>query len=268
MKTNNGLVKYAKAQLGLPYWYGTFGQEATADLYEYKQKQYPRYYKSWDDFPTQYGKRVHDCVGLIKGYLWSDTPTSKPKYFSKQDVSANGMHSKCLEKGPIDKMPNIPGVLVFMQGHVGIYIGGNEVIGGGKVIEARGHEYGVVMTNLSERPWQDWGKCPWIEYQYQEFMLRTRPGTWNIRKGYGTNHKIICVVRGGNFFAASIASQNGWYYIDKLGGWISSGAVELIFSSYIKTASLKNQQLATDSPFQPLLKTDDEEFVNFELREG
>ena len=26
IKTNYGLVAYAKAQLGLPYWYGTFGQ--------------------------------------------------------------------------------------------------------------------------------------------------------------------------------------------------------------------------------------------------
>ncbi len=64
MKTNNGLVKYAKAQLGLPYWYGTFGQEATADLYEYKQKQYPRYYKSWDDFPSQYGMGIKTWVSF------------------------------------------------------------------------------------------------------------------------------------------------------------------------------------------------------------
>lgn len=24
-------------------------------------------------------KRVHDCVGLIKGYMWSETPTSAPE---------------------------------------------------------------------------------------------------------------------------------------------------------------------------------------------
>ncbi|MCM1480446.1 MAG: hypothetical protein NC085_12140, partial [Muribaculaceae bacterium] len=111
MKTNKGLVEYAKAQLGLPYWYGTFGNIATADLYAYKKSQYPQYYKSWNDFPTQYGKRVHDCVGLIKGYLWSDTATAKPAYNSKQDVSANGMLSVCKEKGKISAMPDIPGVL-------------------------------------------------------------------------------------------------------------------------------------------------------------
>ena len=43
MKTNKGLVEYANAQLGKPYWYGTFGQNADAELYAAKKKQYPRY---------------------------------------------------------------------------------------------------------------------------------------------------------------------------------------------------------------------------------
>lgn len=219
MKTNTALVEYAKAQLGLPYWYGTFGQTGTADLYTYKKKQYPQYYKSWNDFPTQYGKRVHDCVGLIKGYLWSDTATSKPVYNSKQDVSANGMLSKCLEKGKIATMPDIPGVLVFMNGHVGVYIGG------GEVIEARGHEYGVVKTKLKARPWVNWGKCPWIEYQ--AYTLKVKAGTWNVRMGSGVNHAIVCVVKGGDIFPAS-RTNNGWYYIDKLNGWISPKAVDLM----------------------------------------
>ena len=32
MKTNSGLVAYAKEQVGLPYWWGTFGQTATSSL--------------------------------------------------------------------------------------------------------------------------------------------------------------------------------------------------------------------------------------------
>lgn len=45
-----------------------------------------------------------------------------------------------------------------MPGHVGVYIGN------GKVVEARGHDYGVVETNLVDRGWTQWGKCPYIEY--------------------------------------------------------------------------------------------------------
>lgn len=156
-KTNTGLVEYAKAQLGLPYWYGCFGQTSTEALYNSKKKQYPSFYTA-SDYKLQYGKKVHDCIGLIKGYLWSDTPTSTPKYNSAQDVNADGMLTRCKEKGNISTIPELPGVLVFSPQHVGVYIGN------GYVIEARGHKYGVVKTKLSERGWKNWGKCPWIEY--------------------------------------------------------------------------------------------------------
>ena len=156
-KTNLGLVEYAKTQLGKPYWFGCFGQTSTEALYNSKRKQYPSFYTA-TDYKKQYGQRVHDCIGLIKGYLWSDTPTSTPQYNATQDVSADGMLAKCTEKGSISTIPELPGVLVFSSQHVGVYIGN------GYVIEARGHAYGVVQTKLSSRGWKSWGKCPWIEY--------------------------------------------------------------------------------------------------------
>lgn len=224
MKTNKGLVEYAEAQLGLPYWYGTFGNTATAELYAAKKKQYPKYYDwtgtPYDNFPSQYGKRVHDCVGLVKGYLWSETPASEPLYIIGQDVSANGMRAACTEKGDIGTMPDIQGVLVFMTGHVGVYIGG------GCVIEARGHEYGVVKTGICSRPWKWWGKCPFIEYENGSpaVKLTVKSGTWNVRAGAGTNYRVVCVVRGGSTCTAS-KTVNGWYFIDRLNGWISGKGV-------------------------------------------
>ena len=157
-KTNIGLVEYAKAQLGKPYWYGCFGQIASEALYNTKKKQYPSFYTA-NDYHKQYGQRVHDCIGLIKGYLWSKTPMSEPLYNPSQDVSADGILAKCKEKGNISTIPELPGVLVFSPQHVGVYIGN------GYVVEARGHKYGVVKTKLSERSWKSWGKCPWIEYE-------------------------------------------------------------------------------------------------------
>lgn len=157
-KTSVGLVEYCKAQLGNPYWYGTFGQKATQGLLRQKSAQYPKYYTA-NDFGLQFDKRVHDCVGLIKGYLWSDSPTSNPKYNAKQDKNVSGMFANCLRRGDISTMPDELGVLVFMEGHVGIYIGN------GEVIEARGHAYGVVKTKLKERAWTQWGKLCWINYE-------------------------------------------------------------------------------------------------------
>lgn len=161
-KTAKGLVAYAKAQLGKPYWYGTFGQAASESLYKQKKKQYPAYYL-WAYDRDDAGKKVHDCVGLIKGYLWCDSNSdTAPAYKSAQDVSANGMLSACTKNGKISTMPDVPGVLVFMNKHVGIYIGD------GYVIEARGHAYGVVKTKLSARAWKNWGYCPYVTYEEEK----------------------------------------------------------------------------------------------------
>ena len=172
MKTASGLVAYAKAQLGRPYWYGTYGQAASESLYKKKKNQYPKYY--WWKYAGESGVKVHDCVGLIKGYLWSDDKNDlTPKYNASQDKSANGMYSACQKKGKIATMPDVPGVLVFMDHHVGVYIGN------GEVIEARGHNYGVVTTKLSEREWTKWGYCPYITYAEVDYTMEMR----NLKRG-------------------------------------------------------------------------------------
>lgn len=161
-KTNAGLVAYAKAQLGKPYWWGTFGQIASAGLLVQKRTQYPDRYNTYgEECKKQFGQKVHDCVGLIKGYLWCDTPDSEPIYKAAQDVAVSGLFMACPENGSIGTMPDIPGVCVFMQnmGHVGVYIGN------GEVIEAMGHAYGVVKTKLAGRGWGLWGKPRWISYE-------------------------------------------------------------------------------------------------------
>lgn len=184
-KTNTGLVAYAKAQLGRPYWYGCFGQTSTPALYTSKKKQYPQQYQwpcsnnqSGTSPAKQLGVKVHDCVGLIKGYLWCSSAEGAPTYKASQDVSANGMLSVCKKKGKIGTMPDVPGVLVFLPGHVGVYIGG------GYVIEAKGHRYGVVKTALKGRGWTDWGYCPWITYEEKKATTTTpaKPATTTVPK--------------------------------------------------------------------------------------
>ena len=112
-KTNNGLVEYCKKQLGLPYWWGTFGQVATQSLLDQKKKQYPKQYTA-SDFSQQFGLRVHDCVGLIKGYLWTNDK-GKLTYILDQDKDVSGMLSHCKEIGDIKNIPEIKGLLVFMK---------------------------------------------------------------------------------------------------------------------------------------------------------
>jgi hypothetical protein len=158
-KTNTGLVAYAKAQLGLPYWYGTYGQVADKALYDRKKAQYPKHYTA-SDFASQYGQRVHDCVGLFKGYLWSSTAKAVPIYNSAQDKNVGGIKKLCSKTGNIKSIPAVPGVAVFIGTS---HIGYSDGCGG--VYEARGHAYGVVHTKLKDRPWDAWGYLPWIAYE-------------------------------------------------------------------------------------------------------
>ncbi len=104
-------------------------------------------------------------MGLIKGYLWSDSATAAPKYNKDQDTNANGMYVYATVKGTdMAKMPKKAGILVFKTNalgrinHVGVYIGDDYVI------EAKGHAYGVVKTRLTGGGWKRWSECPYITY--------------------------------------------------------------------------------------------------------
>ena len=162
-KTNKGLVAYAKAQVGKPYWFGCFGQKSSLGLLANKRKQYPSYYTA-NDFNNQIGVKVHDCIGLIKGYLWCDNPTSEPIYKASQDTNAKGMYSMAKVKGTNANMKYLDGVLVFKGNspdkihHVGIYCED------GYVYEAKGHKFGVVKTKYKNCDWKYWCLCPFIEY--------------------------------------------------------------------------------------------------------
>lgn len=144
---------------------GTFGQVASQSLLDQKKKQYPSQYTA-NDFKSQFGLRVHDCVGLIKGYLWNDE-RGMVVYTPAQDKDVSGYYQNCYEIGNITDIPEVEGLLVFMKGHVGVYIGH------GEVIEAKGHKFGVVKTKLSERPWTSYGKLKWLKYEEDKKEMLT-----------------------------------------------------------------------------------------------
>lgn len=165
--TNLGLVQHVKRALNehWQYVYGTIGQVLTASIIGQKQLQYPdQINKHLSLIRTFIGRRTVDCVNLIKSYLWWNPEKNDPVYDVKYDkvdgvwMSADGAFQVATEKGPISTIPDIPGICVRYQGHIGVYIGN------GEVIETRGTKYGVVKTKLKERPWTHWLKYPGIEY--------------------------------------------------------------------------------------------------------
>jgi hypothetical protein len=152
-------VRKIQAQVGTGYWYGCYvGHIGSEALLASKSKQYPSQYTAAyiSKCRRWLGKSVTDCVGLIKGVVWQ--ADFGGKYQSASDLSANGMYAKCTVRGPIATIPEKPGVLVWKDGHVGVYVGG------GGVVESRSVEWGVVRTFLKDRPWTNWGECHLIEY--------------------------------------------------------------------------------------------------------
>lgn len=164
-KTSDGLVNFVLGCVGRPYIYGTYGQILTERLLVSKAAQYPnkltaaRVKKARESF---IGKRVSDCHGLIKNYLWAGSPDDAPIYQAAQDISADEAFNRAKVKGRIDTIPERPGVCVRYAGHVGVYIGH------GDVIEARGFDYGTVKTKLTARKWSDWYEHPFIEYRHED----------------------------------------------------------------------------------------------------
>lgn len=163
-KNNLDLAQWAIAaeKAGWGYVWGTYGRVLTRSLFEMKLEQYPEDVGGYQEYiaDNYIGKRTADCVGLIKGYSWYDPQTESFGYAvnGMPDLSANQIYEFASEKGSIDTIPEIPGLLVWMDGHVGIYIGN------GEVIEAMGTHYGVVRTQLSRRGWKAWAKVPGITY--------------------------------------------------------------------------------------------------------
>lgn len=163
-KNATDLVTYAVHawESGWGYVWGTYGNVLTESLLAYKVSQYPDGVGNHESFIRAHwlGGRTTDCVGLIKGYSWLSPETMTIDYgtHGMPDIGANQMYYTARESGPISTMPDIPGLAVWHEGHIGVYIGG------GQVIEAMGTKNGVVKTELAKRNWTHWLKIPYINY--------------------------------------------------------------------------------------------------------
>ena len=165
MKNNIGLVDYAKKALkeGYGYVWGTYGLVLTETLLQAKIKQYPSEVGGYQTIIRQkwLNKKTVDCIGLIKSYLWYNEKTDKVMYDSKTDVNVGGMVNAAKVKGVISTIPDIPGICVYKQGHIGVYVGNNTVI------EAHTTSKGVIQTplkGLGATAWTGWLKVPYIDY--------------------------------------------------------------------------------------------------------
>ena len=163
-KNNLGLVQWAiqAHEAGWGYIYGTYGNVLTENLLQDRAAVFGSEVTDYMDFIRQnwLGKRTADCVGLIKGYGWYDSASGEIMVGTNgmMDVGANAMFANATVKGTIDTIPEVPGLAVWVDGHIGIYIGN------GEVIEAMNTLRGVTRTQLAGREWTHWLQIPYISY--------------------------------------------------------------------------------------------------------
>ena len=105
-----------------------------------------------------------DCSGLIKTILWGNKPGdyAASRYCDGcPDINADTMYTRW-KKRPLKEKP-MEGDIVWMRGHVGIYIGN------GRVIECTPKWSGdVQVTNWDVRGWKAVLVNPWVEYETKE----------------------------------------------------------------------------------------------------
>ena len=223
------------------YWYGTYGNMCTETKYKSKKKQYPEHYGSsrtagyMKDIELK--RRCADCVGMIKSFFWTGNHYgTDPKYGTNgcPDKSANGLFNMCKTKGDIKSIPDILGVVVWKDGHIGVYIGG------GYTIEMRGFDYDCVKRKVKDGPWKKWGKLPMLSYdepkpeptEYGHVLVTG--GSVNIRSAPGVQFKDIGTAHKGDLLVYQGESQESggrpWYLIiwENQNAWISSKYSKLV----------------------------------------
>lgn len=137
-KTAKGLVSYVKTKIGNPYLYGfkqnyAWNRTCTKDNYNNLKKTYGS--MVWNSDVKCIGKHPCDCSGLISAYTGILRGSSEYK-------------STATKVLPIKKIKKaVPGCALWMQGHIGVYIGN------GYYIAEDDSAYGCRKAKVSANKW-------------------------------------------------------------------------------------------------------------------
>lgn len=177
--TNEHFAAWCLKMVGHSYWYGTCGYKATKGLLSRKRNQYSQYYPS--SLESKFQKDIAnkdvvcDCIGGCKAYAWTGGGQSILDSIGKDgavsnsygsngcpDKGANSMFTYAKSKGrawgTIDTLPDVVGLCLHKDGHVGY------TVGGGYAVEWQGTRIGCVKTVIANRKWTEWFQLPFINY--------------------------------------------------------------------------------------------------------
>lgn len=177
------------------YAYGCWGNQLTESLINAKAKQYPWFYtdskKAQLRAMTKLGYVVwgFDCVNMIKSILWgwcgnTSKATGGAVYCSNgvPDENANTIFQNYCYDKTNDFSNIIPGEFVWMNGHIGVYVGDNIVVECTPAWQNKVQYTGLGnrggKAGYNTRTWTSHGKSKFIDYGSQPSSDFLPPRGW------------------------------------------------------------------------------------------
>lgn len=166
MKPAQSLVDYCKSKIGTPYFYGAKMQVLTEPYMAMMHDLYPstvtKAYMTLARLKGMVGKECTDCSGLIGA-------------FRKRQIGSAQLYATAkarLEVADYQKWAN--GVVAYRQGHVGTFYQEN---GKFYVVEAKGINYGTVLSTFNPKKWEKGLTFDDLTYVYAETAEHTGRAT-------------------------------------------------------------------------------------------
>lgn len=166
--TGAGLAEYAVDKIGMPYFYGAKISQGilTEQFMEEIHRKFPELadngYLDKARRKRQVGRVNVDCSGLVGAYRGRERATSQLYATARMRMPMEGAKDFAV------------GTVLWKPGHVGIYIG--KIYQKQLCVEAKGIDYGVIVSKIEDTDWKMGLTFPEMRYDYQKKVTGTRKG--------------------------------------------------------------------------------------------
>ncbi|MCM1225153.1 MAG: peptidoglycan-binding protein [Lachnospiraceae bacterium] len=177
--TGQGLADYAISKKGTPYFFGSKMNKLTESYMAQMHKSYPamvtQKYMEKARNKGHVGKINVDCSGLISAY-------------TGKILGSSQLYAQAYTRLPIDTYKSwANGVVCWRSGHVGVFYEEN---GKYYVAEAKGIDYGTMISNLNPNKWKCGLTFSWIDYSYAKNVVAA--ATWKGVNPYNMPSTTVC----------------------------------------------------------------------------
>lgn len=142
-----------------------------------EQKKKPNRYKLGGIGRYENGVRLFDCIGLFKCKMWNDYSEKNASHYKENvpDWNETQFFNNAKVKGKMETLPEELGVALWMNGHIGFYLGNKQVIECTIKKFPSGEGNGIVISQFYDKKaknfrgnWTNWFYLPMIDYNHKK----------------------------------------------------------------------------------------------------